>query len=242
MERAEERAIKLGRPLVTLSYAQSLDGCLTAQSGMGLAISGEQTKLLTHQLRAANDAILVGIGTVLADDPRLTARLAGGAHPLPLVLDSQLRMPLAAALLRREDCKPWVFCGADADRERRANLERAGARVITLPQGADGRLDLSALLAELYQAGLHSLMVEGGARVLSAFLLSALGDQAMITIGNFWAGGNARIEFAQNGRRIFPSITAAQVGVFGGDWVVWGTIGEEIRETSGPVFHSTAPG
>src|SRR5512133_2370683 len=88
-----------GRPLVTLSYAQSLDGSLAAQRGTPLALSGPQSMELTHRLRAAQDAILVGIGTVLSDNPRLTVRLVEGSQPQPVILDSHLRFPLNANLL-----------------------------------------------------------------------------------------------------------------------------------------------
>src|SRR5512135_1934375 len=87
------------RPRVTLTYAQSLDGSIAARSGMPLALSGTESMHYTHQLRAAHDAILVGIGTVLSDDPRLNVRLTGGLSPRPIVLDSSLRCPSTARCL-----------------------------------------------------------------------------------------------------------------------------------------------
>ena len=92
---------RTGCPFVTLSYAQSLDGCIVAQPGQPLALSGAQSLILTHKLRAAHDAILVGIGTVLADNPRLDVRLAPGPDPQPVVVDSRLRFPLNANLLQQ---------------------------------------------------------------------------------------------------------------------------------------------
>ena len=86
----------VGRPFVTLSYAQSLDGCIAAKRGQPLALSGPQSLTLTHQLRSAHDAIMVGIGTLLADNPRLTVRLVEGRDPQPVVLDSRLRFPSEA--------------------------------------------------------------------------------------------------------------------------------------------------
>src|SRR3989304_8693232 len=85
---AREHRQRLGRPLVTLSYAQSLDGCIAARAGERLALSGPESMRLTHRLRAAQDAILVGIGTVPADNPRLTVHLVQGQDPQPIVLDS----------------------------------------------------------------------------------------------------------------------------------------------------------
>ena len=102
-----------GRPVVTLSYAQSLDGSIAARRGFPLQISGTESAQLTHQLRAVHDAILVGIGTVLADDPHLTVRHAQGKDPQPVVLDSQLRFPLGAKLLRERS--PWIATTSRAD-------------------------------------------------------------------------------------------------------------------------------
>ena len=242
MDGARANALALGRMLVTLSYAQSMDGCLTARRGEGMAISGEETRLLTHQLRAANDAILVGIGTVLADDPRLSARLAGGPHPQPVILDRRLRLPSEAALLQTKDRMPIVFCGEGVDPDRLHTLERSGVSIRPVPVRDDGFLDLSAVLVSLFQSGLLSLMVEGGARVLSSFLLSGLGDQAMITIAPFWAGGDGRIEFTGAGNGAYPNLRPNRIERFGRDWVVWGKIGEDCYATSSPVFHSPEPG
>ena len=97
---------RTGRPLVTLSYAQSLDGCIAAGPGQRLSLSGPEALMLTHELRAAHAAILVGIGTVLADDPRLTVRLVPGSHPQPVVVDSRLRIPDDCYLLRHGPRRP----------------------------------------------------------------------------------------------------------------------------------------
>src|SRR5512142_1687762 len=99
----DQRAAELGRPLVTLSYAQSLDGCLTVERGRPTPLSGREALRLTHRLRAAHQGILVGVGTVLADDPQLNVRLVEGRSPRPLVLDTNLRLPLEAGLLQRSE-------------------------------------------------------------------------------------------------------------------------------------------
>jgi 3,4-dihydroxy 2-butanone 4-phosphate synthase/GTP cyclohydrolase II len=112
-------------PRVTLTYAQSLDGCIAARRGEPYLLSGPESKRMTHQLRAAHSAILVGIGTVLADNPRLTARVAGGENPQPVVLDSRLRLPLDARLLQTGS--PWIATTYSADPQRCALLAQAGA-------------------------------------------------------------------------------------------------------------------
>src|SRR5687768_4642967 len=106
------------RPVVTLSYAQTLDGSL-ALPGRQLIISSPESMKMTHELRAAHDGLLVGIGTVLIDDPRLTVRLADGRNPQPVVLDSRLRMPLTANLLKHPDRRPWL-AATDPDPERQS--------------------------------------------------------------------------------------------------------------------------
>ena len=107
-----------GRSWVTLSYAQSLDGSIAARRGSPLVLSGSATLEITHHLRSRHAAILVGIGTLLADDPQLTVRLVPGEDPQPVVLDSQLRFPLDARLLQTTK-SPWIMASrnAPADRE-----------------------------------------------------------------------------------------------------------------------------
>jgi GTP cyclohydrolase II len=180
---------RTGRPFVTLSYAQSLDGSIAARPGRPLALSGSQSLVLTHWLRAAHDAILVGIGTVLADNPRLNVRLIpGGKHPQPVVVDSRLRFPPYAHLLRTNGLAPWIATGEKADRHRQEALEAAGARVLRLP-GGNGWVNLAVLLERLGDWGINSLMVEGGAQIITSFIAAKLIDQMVITIAPLLVGG-----------------------------------------------------
>jgi riboflavin-specific deaminase-like protein len=222
--------------VVTLSYAQSFDGSLTDQRGWGMALSCAESKLMTHQLRAAHSGILVGIGTVLADDPLLSARLAGGPHPQPVVLDSNLRIPMACRLLGSNGRMPWIFCAEDAPWERKAALENLGARVFILNRGADGRLDLRQALTMMRLAGLSSLMVEGGARVIGSFLAGRLADQAVVTLAPLWAAGLPAAEGKLLHERTYPVWVEPVCERFGRDWVFWGKLGEGFYETSSPVF------
>ncbi|MBM4284096.1 MAG: RibD family protein [Deltaproteobacteria bacterium] len=186
---AADHRRRTGRPLVTLTYAQSLDGSIAVRPGRPLALSGPQSQTLTHALRAVHDAILVGIGTVLADNPRLTVRLVAGADPQPVVLDSRLRFPLYANLLQRNGLAPWIATSPQAEAERRETLRRAGARLLLLPTGADGWIDLAALLSRLAELDVDSLMVEGGAQIITSFLASRLVDQVVVTIAPLLVGG-----------------------------------------------------
>lgn len=231
------RSNRLGRPVVTLSYAQSLDGSLTMQSDARLMISGAESKLLTHQLRAVHQGILIGIGTLLTDNPRLTARLAGGPHPQPVILDGSLRTPPDCALMQREDLRPWIFCRREAPVEKERSLTERGARVYRVGSGGEnGRVNLGEVLGLLKNHGLSSVMVEGGAEVIASFLRSRLVDQAVITIAPFWAGGvQVRGNFLQEGR--LPEIIEPQMMQLGRDMVIWGSVGEGSHETQDAVFY-----
>ncbi len=175
------------RPLVTLTYAQSLDGSLSLP-GQHVTLSGPEAMAMTHGLRAAHDAILVGIGTVLVDDPRLTVRLASGPNPQPIVLDSHLRLSLTAALFSHPNKRPWV-AATDAPPDRVAALEALGAKVYQLPATPDGHVALAPLLDLLGELGIKTLMVEGGASVVAAFLKHKLVNKLIVTISPQLLGG-----------------------------------------------------
>jgi 3,4-dihydroxy 2-butanone 4-phosphate synthase/GTP cyclohydrolase II len=189
VHKAVEHHRKTGRPFVTLSYAQSVDGSIAARPGQSLALSGALSMTLTHQLRAAHDAILVGIGTVLADNPRLTVRLVEGKNPQPIVADSRLRFPLSAHLLCEHPLSPWIAAGEPADTGRQHVLEAAGARILRLPMNARGHVNLTALLERLGALGIQSVMVEGGARIITSFLAERLVDYVVLTVAPRLIGG-----------------------------------------------------
>jgi 3,4-dihydroxy 2-butanone 4-phosphate synthase/GTP cyclohydrolase II len=208
-------------PLVSLCYAQSLDGSLTAEAGQPLALSGPAALEVTHRLRAAHAAILVGSGTLLADDPRLNVRLASGPDPRPVILDGRLRTPPTARLLADPNRRPLIFTHAAADPQRRAALEAAHAEVVAVSAAADGRLDLTAVVAACASRGLASLMVEGGAAVLSAFLAARLGDWAVVTLAPLFVGGLRTPE-----ARLEPPVRlpAPRYAACGSDLIVWGDL------------------
>ena len=112
--------VRNGRSFVTLSFAQSLDGSITVKRGQFTAISGSESMHLTHQLRAAHQAILIGIGTALSDDPQLSVRLVDGQQPQPVVVDSQLRLPLTAKLFTQPRL-PWIFTTPEASEARQTS-------------------------------------------------------------------------------------------------------------------------
>lgn len=210
-----------GRPFITLSYAQSLDGSITHHRGQSMALSGPQSLALCHQLRAQHDAILVGINTILADDPQLTVRLAAGKNPQPIVLDSCLRFPLAAKISKHPDRVPWIAATPQADPARRQELEAAGLTVLTLPVDGRNRVNLPALLAQLTDLGVRSVMVEGGARVITSFLDLHLVDRVVVTIAPVLVGGLHAVEsVVWHNSRLSPHLRHPQYHTYGQDIVL----------------------
>ena len=229
--RSKNALLLTPRPFVTLSYAQSLDGCLTAQQGTATPISAPASLTMTHALRAAHSTILVGIETVLADDPALTVRLVAGDSPQPVIVDSHLRTPPDARLLRGRGA-PWIATtGQGAQSSRRRRLEEAGARILTLPADEEGRVGLAALLASLGAEGIGSLMVEGGARILTSFLEGGLADYAVITIAPVFLGGYQMIQPAGAGdelRAIMPRLQNIEQVQLATDTVLWGEFEKRV--------------
>ena len=212
------------RPFVTLTYAQSLDGSIARADAMPLSLSGSQSAAMTHLLRSTNDAILVGIGTVIVDNPRLTVRLTDGKDPQPIILDSMLRCPLDATLLESHRTAPWIAAREDAPMERQVELEAVGARVIRLPATEpSGLVDLRALMTRLYDEGIRSLMVEGGARVITEMLASRFVDHVVITIAPELVGGlHAVTNTRGKAEGLFPRLRRLGYQRAGMDLIVWG--------------------
>ncbi len=177
------------RPLVTVSYAQSVDGSIATRNREQLQLSGHQSLVVTHRIRAACDAVVIGINTLMVDNPLLTVRLSSGTSPQPIVLDSNLRIPLQARLLARTDRRCWLACTDRNDPERIDAVQDRGAEVITCQRDQRGRVDLPHLLRLLGKRGIRSIMVEGGSQVISSFIEARLVDQMIITIAPRLVGG-----------------------------------------------------
>lgn len=172
----------LRRPLITLSYAQTLDGRLATRSGQSQWISGPESLDLTHEIRAGHDAIMVGSGTVLADDPRLTVRRVDGADPLRIIVDGQLRTSPDAALLTSENEKTIFAITEHAPRIQRDAIAARGAQLLEVSSTPAGHVELPELMEILAQWGVRSIMVEGGAGLLTALLQERLADRVVITV------------------------------------------------------------
>jgi len=174
--------ITKGRPRVLLKLAISADGKAGAAGGQPVAITGEEVRQRVHLLRAENDAIMIGIGTALADDPMLTCRLPGmsGRSPVRVIADSQLRLPVSSHLVRSAHETPaWIMSGKEAPQDAVSKLSSHGVEVLQLADNT-GPLDLEAALGALAAKGITRLMVEGGPTLAAAFIAADLVDEAVL--------------------------------------------------------------
>ncbi|PCH34154.1 hypothetical protein WOLCODRAFT_94924 [Wolfiporia cocos MD-104 SS10] len=212
------------RPYVTLTYAQSLDAKIAGPGGKQLALSGKESLVMTHWLRTLHDAIMIGIGTALNDDPQLNTRhlpplpnaISKYHNPRPIILDANLRLSPSCKLLKNyregRGRRPWVISTTYSSSmqeysQRKKELEDAGARVLELASedGMEhGRFDIPDLLAKLKLFGIRSVMVEGGASVIQSFLAAASGgasgsqvDVVIVTIAPTLVGREG-VEYGSN--------------------------------------------
>jgi diaminohydroxyphosphoribosylaminopyrimidine deaminase/5-amino-6-(5-phosphoribosylamino)uracil reductase len=211
------------RPLVTLKLATSLDGRIATGSGESQWITGPPARERAHALRAAHDAIMVGTGTVLADDPQLTCRLPGLAHrsPVRVVVDRHLRIPPTTRLISDARAVPvWILTLPSADPERRQAFLRAGATVIDIDPSPDRNGSLAAALAALGERGITRLLVEGGGHLAAAFARAGLIDRLVWVHAPMLIGGDGIPAIAEVGLEVLskaPSFTRLSTETVGDD-------------------------
>jgi diaminohydroxyphosphoribosylaminopyrimidine deaminase/5-amino-6-(5-phosphoribosylamino)uracil reductase len=188
------RHVNTGLPFVTAKFAMSLDGKIATATGDSKWITGSLARNLVHRMRREADAIMVGVNTVLADDPQLTVRNEAGQpltrQPLRVVLDSHCRTPASARMLR-EPGRTLIFTSAGASPARMKALEAAGAGLATSRLGADHRVDPVPVIAELGRRNVVSLLVEGGGMVLGSLFDAGLVDKVYAFIAPMIIGGDA---------------------------------------------------
>lgn len=180
------------RPFVVLKMAATLDGRIATRTGDARWVTGEAARGRVHRLRHAMDAIMVGVGTIAADDPRLTARLAegGGIDPVRIVLDTHLRMSKRARVLNLSSPAPtYVVCGPEAGDMDRRRLSSSGAHILDAPLKKD-RIDLDALMTQLGGMGITSLLIEGGAQVAGSALAADIVDKVVLFYAPKILGGD----------------------------------------------------
>jgi len=184
-----------GRPLVTLKLATSLDGRIATRTGASRWITGAEARARAHWLRATHDAVLIGSGTALADDPALTCRLDGleVCSPVRVVLDGRLRLPVDAELVRGARAMPtWVITRARPPAERAAALRDRGVLLLKVEADGDGRPDPRAALGALALRGITRVLVEGGAALAASLLRERLVDRLVWFQAPLLIGGDGR--------------------------------------------------
>ena len=185
------RRMREGRPAITLKLAISTDGKAGLRGRRPAAITGERARDRVHRLRAMHDAIAVGIGTVLADDPLLTCRLPGmiGRSPIRVVFDSSLRLPLESRLVASAKETPvWVLAAPSAAWDRKEALRARGLEVLDVDVSAPGRLDLRAALRLLAERGITRVLLEGGPILAAAMIAADVVDEVALFEGRMQIG------------------------------------------------------
>ena len=195
------------RPYVLLKFAQTLDGRIATASGDSKWISGEEERRISHGLRAACDAVLVGVGTILQDDPQLTVRMVPGASPIRVVLDSNLRTPPRARVLS-DDAATIVITAPDGDPGRVAALRRMDCQVRQVRRGPRG-VDIATALADLRHLDVQSVLVEGGSGVITSLLSAGLVDRLIVSISPVLVGAGVEAVGPLGTRRITDGVQLA---------------------------------
>lgn len=179
-----------GKPFVLLKWAMTLDGKIAARTGHATWITGSEAREMVHGIRNQYDAILVGVNTVLADNPALTCRIPGGRDPVRVILDSSARIPADSLVLIQESEAPtYVVVTEDASPERIKLLASGNAKVLKLKADCHGRIDLQDLMLKLAELEISSILVEGGSEVAASFLEEKLVDKVIAFIAPKILGG-----------------------------------------------------
>jgi diaminohydroxyphosphoribosylaminopyrimidine deaminase/5-amino-6-(5-phosphoribosylamino)uracil reductase len=175
--------IQTGIPFVTLKFAQSLDGRIATKKGHSQWISSPGTLRLAHKLRSIHDGVLVGIGTVLVDDPSLTVRLLKGKNPQRIIVDGRLRIPLKAKILNDEEVDKTIIVTMEGANPRKTQrLRNLGVEVLWAGKNQRGELDMPDVLKQLGRMGITSVLVEGGAKIITSLIRERLADKIVLVV------------------------------------------------------------
>jgi GTP cyclohydrolase II len=218
--------IKKDKPLVTLAYAQSLDGSISSKSKKRLLLSSQESLIMTHKLRSENDAILVGIGTVIADDPQLTVRHYPGKNPQVVILDSKLRIPFHAKVLKNAK-KPIIFTTSQADPDKQKKLSQLDVTIVVTDPTPNGQINLHQVLEKLFLFGMKTLMVEGGRSVITHFIHENHVDKVSITIAPIFVGGASVLSKAVKKKLGFPQLKNILQYKLGKDTIIMADIARD---------------
>lgn len=182
------KQMTVGLPYVTLKSALTLDGKTATAIGDSRWVTGERARRLVHRMRSTTDAVMVGVGTVIADDPLLTCRIRGGRDPMRVIVDSSLRLPLSAQVLTLKSTSRTVVATISNDSAKIRELHLLGAEVVICKE-KDGQVDLGDLLRQLGKWGVQSLLLEGGANLAAAFFREHLIDRCIFFYAPKLVGG-----------------------------------------------------
>jgi diaminohydroxyphosphoribosylaminopyrimidine deaminase / 5-amino-6-(5-phosphoribosylamino)uracil reductase len=182
-----------GLPYIRTKLALSLDGRIATRTGASKWVTGAEARAKVHELRAATDAVLVGVGTVVADDPLLTVRDVEGPNPIRVVLDSKLRIPLSSNLVvTARETPTWVLTTSEGAETAERALMAAGVEVLRVARSNEGRVDVTSALRALAQRGIVTLLIEGGAELTGSVLAARLADELHVFIGPLLLGPRGR--------------------------------------------------
>jgi diaminohydroxyphosphoribosylaminopyrimidine deaminase/5-amino-6-(5-phosphoribosylamino)uracil reductase len=212
-------------PFVILKVAATLDGKMATRNGDSKWISSEMSRRLVHRLRNEVDGVVVGIGTVLKDDPLLTARIRGGRDPYRIILDSRLQIPEGSKVIGISSSKTIIATTAVASRDKIKRLEKAGVHVLIV-ESKNGRVDLKPFLSKLGEMGVMSILVEGGGHINGAFLDEGLIDKFLLFLSPRLMGDSQAMGiFTGKGAEQLKKLTAVKelrVKKIGGDILIEG--------------------
>ncbi len=212
-------------PFVSMKVAMSLDGKIATRTGDSKWISGEKSRRYTQELRDHYDSVMVGIGTVLKDNPRLTCRINGGHNPIRIIVDSKLRIPLDSNVLKRAEGMVIIGCGKHDNESKKKALESFGAKVFSCPR-KDGEVDLRTFMKKVAETGVNSVLLEGGSALDGTMLDEKLIDKFYIFLAPKIIGGkDAKSPIGGLGAElmkdaiVLDNLSVTQMGV---DWLFEG--------------------
>jgi diaminohydroxyphosphoribosylaminopyrimidine deaminase/5-amino-6-(5-phosphoribosylamino)uracil reductase len=211
-------------PFVTLKAALTLDGRIATATGDSKWISSEPSRRLVHRMRAKSDAVLVGVGTVTADDPLLTVRMVRGRDPMRVIVDPDLKTPPGARMFSEGTGAVVIGAAKGADKKRESELAARGARIVHCPRTDDGLLSIEALLTELGRLDVMRLLVEGGANIFTYFITRAIFDKiVLIYAPKILTGSDGLgLTVGRGHQRIADAVAVSEmtVGRLGGDVII----------------------
>lgn len=185
--------ITAGRPWILLKVAQSIDGRIALANGQSRWITGESSRTEVHRIRTRLDAVLVGVQTIIDDDPELNVRLAKGRNPIRVIADSRLRIPESSRVLAHKDKKrTWILTTDGVDDKKIGRLKKAGVSVIVCAAAPNGRVDFNDALRRLADLNVASILVEGGGTIHAALLSENLWDELIVAIAPIIIGSEGR--------------------------------------------------